>query len=160
MAFAVAPGDIVLWTGIVISRYCTLTTMTGAIPIFLMPTRNIWNRWPILKRNLVGTISKKDRSNPFIENKDQKPRVLTITQSIWEFYIMLKKSKKCLMGKLIPYFDEAWLPHATYNFYGDYHAIGEDRPKCEDSMIFSTQSTHKLLAGLTSLTNSCSRCRK
>ena len=47
------------------------------------------------------------------------------------------------------HFDEAWLPHATFHdFYGDYHAIGEDRPRCKESMIFSTQSTHKLLAGL------------
>lgn len=47
------------------------------------------------------------------------------------------------------HFDEAWLPHATFHdFYGDYHAIGADRPRCKDSLIFSTQSTHKLLAGL------------
>jgi arginine decarboxylase len=47
------------------------------------------------------------------------------------------------------HFDEAWLPHAAFHdFYGDYHAIGADRPRCKDAMIFSTQSTHKLLAGL------------
>ncbi|MCL1860010.1 MAG: lysine decarboxylase, partial [Proteobacteria bacterium] len=47
------------------------------------------------------------------------------------------------------HFDEAWLPHAAFHdFYGDYHAIGEGRPRCRDSMVFSTQSTHKLLAGL------------
>ena len=47
------------------------------------------------------------------------------------------------------HFDEAWLPHATFHdFYGDYHAIGADRPRCKDSLVFSTQSTHKLLAGL------------
>jgi arginine decarboxylase len=47
------------------------------------------------------------------------------------------------------HFDEAWLPHAAFHdFYGDYHAIGADRPRCKESMIFSTQSTHKLLAGL------------
>ncbi len=47
------------------------------------------------------------------------------------------------------HFDEAWLPHATFHdFYGDYHAIGADRPRCKESMVFSTQSTHKLLAGL------------
>src|SRR5437899_5426394 len=28
------------------------------------------------------------------------------------------------------------------------HAIGKDRPRAKKSMIFSTQSTHKLLAGL------------
>src|SRR6185436_2634102 len=44
---------------------------------------------------------------------------------------------------------EAWLPHAAFHdFYGDFHAIGADRPRCKESMVFSTQSTHKLLAGL------------
>jgi len=28
------------------------------------------------------------------------------------------------------------------------HAVGRDRPRCKESMVFSTQSTHKLLAGL------------
>jgi len=28
------------------------------------------------------------------------------------------------------------------------HAIGRNRARCKDSMLFSTQSTHKLLAGL------------
>ena len=47
------------------------------------------------------------------------------------------------------HFDEAWLPHATFHdFYQGMHAIGKDRPRCKDSMMFSTQSTHKLLAGL------------
>ena len=47
------------------------------------------------------------------------------------------------------HFDEAWLPHAAFHeFYGDYHAIDSDRPRCSESLIFSTQSTHKLLAGL------------
>src|SRR5690606_6429903 len=47
------------------------------------------------------------------------------------------------------HFDEAWLPHATFHdFYKNMHAIGKDRPRASKSLIFSTQSTHKLLAGL------------
>lgn len=47
------------------------------------------------------------------------------------------------------HFDEAWPLHAGFHdFYGDFHAIGEGRPRCKDSLIFSTQSTHKLLAGI------------
>ncbi|WP_235047824.1 hypothetical protein, partial [Pseudogulbenkiania ferrooxidans] len=43
----------------------------------------------------------------------------------------------------------AWLPHACFHdFYRDFHAIGEGRPRCEDSLVFSTQSTHQLLAGI------------
>jgi arginine decarboxylase len=62
----------------------------------------------------------------------------------------VEEIKEMLDGKIDTlHFDEAWLPHAAFHdFYGDYHAIGADRPRCKESMIFSTQSTHKLLAGL------------
>jgi arginine decarboxylase len=47
------------------------------------------------------------------------------------------------------HFDEAWLPHATFHpLYHEMHAIGENRPRSKSTMVFSTQSTHKLLAGL------------
>ena len=47
------------------------------------------------------------------------------------------------------HFDEAWLPHATFHkFYHGMHAIGQGRPRTKESVVFSTQSTHKLLAGL------------
>ena len=47
------------------------------------------------------------------------------------------------------HFDEAWLPHATFHdFYKDMHAIGKDRPRSKDALIFATHSTHKLLAGI------------
>ena len=149
----VAPGDIVI-----VDRNCHKSvlhsiTMTGAIPIFLMPTRNHFGIiGPIPKEEFSwDNIQKKIDSNPFIENKGQKPRVLTITQSTYDGVLYnVEEIKEMLDGKIDTlHFDEAWLPHAVFhNFYGDYHAIGEDRPKCKDSMIFSTQSTHKLLAGL------------
>jgi arginine decarboxylase len=62
----------------------------------------------------------------------------------------VEEIKEMLDGKIDTlHFDEAWLPHATFHdFYGDYHAIGADRPRCKESMVFSTQSTHKMLAGL------------
>ena len=47
------------------------------------------------------------------------------------------------------HFDEAWLPHASFHeFYQDMHAIGQDRPRSKDAMVFATHSTHKLLAGI------------
>ena len=45
--------------------------------------------------------------------------------------------------------DEAWLPHAAFHLFNkDMHAIGPNRPQPEESMIFATHSTHKLLAGI------------
>ncbi len=149
----VAPGDIV-----VVDRNCHKSIlhaimMTGAIPVFLMPTRNNYGIiGPIPKAEFAwDNIQKKIDANPFITDKTAKPRVLTITQSTYDGVLYnVEAIKEELDGKIDTlHFDEAWLPHAAFHdFYGDYHAIGADRPRCKESMIFSTQSTHKLLAGL------------
>ncbi len=149
----VAPGDIV-----VVDRNCHKSIlhaimMTGAIPVFLMPTRNNFGIiGPIPKSEFAWeSIQKKIAANPFITDKTAKPRVLTITQSTYDGILYnVEDIKGELDGKIDTlHFDEAWLPHAAFHdFYGDYHAIGADRPRCKESMVFSTQSTHKLLAGL------------
>jgi len=149
----VAPGDVV-----VVDRNCHKSVlhsiiMTGAIPVFLMPTRNHFGIiGPIPKSEFAWeNIQKKIARNPFATDKNAKPRVLTITQSTYDGVLYnVEEIKEMLDGKIDTlHFDEAWLPHATFHdFYGDYHAIGADRPRCKESMIFSTQSTHKLLAGL------------
>lgn len=149
----VAPGDVV-----VVDRNCHKSVlhsiiMTGAVPVFLMPTRNHFGIiGPIPKSEFAWeNIQKKIDRNPFITDKNAKPRVLTITQSTYDGVLYnVEEIKDMLDGKIDTlHFDEAWLPHATFHdFYGDYHAIGADRPRCKESMVFSTQSTHKLLAGL------------
>jgi len=149
----VAPGDIV-----VVDRNCHKSIlhaimMTGAIPVFLMPTRNNYGIiGPIPKEEFAWeNIRKKIDANPFITDKNAKPRVLTITQSTYDGVLYNVEDIKALLDGRIDtlHFDEAWLPHAAFHdFYGDYHAIGADRPRCKESMVFSTQSTHKLLAGL------------
>ncbi|WP_371323352.1 arginine/lysine/ornithine decarboxylase [Dechloromonas sp. ZY10] len=149
----VAPGDIV-----VVDRNCHKSNlhaiiMCGAIPVFLMPTRNNFGIiGPIPKSEFAWeNIQKKIDANPFITDKTAKPRVLTITQSTYDGILYnVEDIKEELDGKIDTlHFDEAWLPHAAFHdFYGDYHAIGADRPRCKESMVFSTQSTHKLLAGL------------
>jgi arginine decarboxylase len=149
----VAPDDIV-----VVDRNCHKSVlhsiiMTGAIPVFLMPTRNHFGIiGPIPKEEFAWeNIQKKIAANPFATDKNAKPRVLTITQSTYDGVLYnVEEIKEMLDGKIDTlHFDEAWLPHATFHdFYGDYHAIGADRPRCKSSMVFSTQSTHKLLAGL------------
>ncbi|MBW7862571.1 MAG: lysine decarboxylase [Rhodocyclaceae bacterium] len=150
----VAPGDIV-----VVDRNCHKSIlhsiiMTGAVPVFLTPTRNhygIIGPIPIAEFS-IENIQKKIEANPFArEAKDKKPRILTITQSTYDGVVYnVETIKEMLDGRIDTlHFDEAWLPHAAFHdFYGDYHAIGADRPRCKESMMFSTQSTHKLLAGL------------
>ena len=149
----VAPGDVV-----VVDRNCHKSIlhaiiMTGAIPVFLMPTRNHYGIiGPIPKEEFLWeNIQKKIAANPFARDVKVKPRVLTITQSTYDGILYnVEEIKEMLDGKIDTlHFDEAWLPHAAFHdFYGDYHAIGADRARCKESMVFSTQSTHKLLAGL------------
>lgn len=150
----VAPGDIV-----VVDRNCHKSIlhsiiMTGAIPVFLMPTRNHFGIiGPIPKDEFRWENIKKIDAHPFASAVNAQPRVLTITQSTYDGAHILynvEEIKEMLDGKIgTLHFDEAWLPHAAFHdFYGDYHAIGADRPRCKESMVFSTQSTHKLLAGL------------
>jgi len=149
----VAPDDIV-----VVDRNCHKSIlhaimMTGAVPVFLRPTRNNFGIiGPIpLSEFQPEEIQRKIDANPFIKDKKRKPRVLTITQSTYDGVLYnVETLKKLLDGKIDTlHFDEAWLPHAAFHdFYKDMHAIGKDRPRAKESMIFATQSTHKLLAGL------------
>jgi len=149
----VAPGDVV-----VVDRNCHVSilhaiTMTGAIPVFLPPTRNnLGIIGPIPKSEFLWeNIEKKIRAHPFAKDVKTKPRILTLTQSTYDGVVYNVDSIKELLGTKIDtlHFDEAWLPHAAFHdFYRGMHAIGKDRPRSKDAMVFSTQSTHKLLAGL------------
>ncbi len=149
----VAPDDIV-----VVDRNCHKSIlhsimMTGAVPVFLRPTRNHYGIiGPIQKSEFdLASIQKKIDAHPFIKDKNKKPRILTITQSTYDGVVYnVEMLKEMLDGKIDTlHFDEAWLPHAGFHpFYTDMHAISNSRPRAKESMIFSTQSTHKLLAGL------------
>ncbi|ATC96777.1 arginine/lysine/ornithine decarboxylase [Pseudoalteromonas tunicata] len=151
----VAPGDIV-----VVDRNCHKSIlhsiiMTGAIPVFLMPTRNHYGIiGPIPKHEFSPeSIKAKIDAHPFASKaKNKNPRILTITQSTYDGVLYNVEQIKAELGSYVDtlHFDEAWLPHATFHeFYQDMHAIGGDeRPRSDDAVVFATQSTHKLLAGI------------
>jgi arginine decarboxylase len=149
----VAPGDTV-----VVDRNCHKSIlhsiiMTGANPIFLTPTRNhLGIIGPIpLDEFRLENIQKKIDANPFIVDKHAKPRVLTLTQSTYDGVLYNVETLKQMLDGQIDnlHFDEAWLPHASFHeFYKNMHAIGRDRPRTRESMIYATHSTHKLLAGI------------
>ncbi|WP_055334765.1 arginine/lysine/ornithine decarboxylase [Ralstonia solanacearum] len=150
----VAPGDIV-----VVDRNCHKSIlhaimMTGAIPVFLMPTRNHFGIiGPIPKSEFEPeTIAKKIADHPFASQaKNKKPRILTITQGTYDGVLYNAEMIKNMLSTEIDtlHFDEAWLPHASFHpFYENMHAIGHGRARSKDALVFATQSTHKLLAGL------------
>ncbi|MGC4397200.1 Orn/Lys/Arg decarboxylase N-terminal domain-containing protein [Hydrogenophaga sp. T2] len=152
----VAPGDVVL-----VDRNCHKSIlhsiiMTGAIPVFLKPTRNHYGIiGPIPQSEFeIEAIRDKIRNNPLLAGVDAdavKPRVLTITQSTYDGVLYNTEAIKQMLDGYVAnlHFDEAWLPHAAFHpFYGNYHAMGKKRARPLESVVYATQSIHKLLAGI------------
>ncbi len=152
----VAPGDIV-----VMDRNCHKSNlhaiiMTGAIPVFLRPTRNHYGIiGPIARSEFEpDAIREKIRANPLLRGVDAdavRPRIMSLTQSTYDGVLYNTETIKGLLDGYIDnlHFDEAWLPHAAFHpFYGTYHAMGKKRPRPRRSVVYSTQSIHKLLAGI------------
>ncbi|WP_406625257.1 Orn/Lys/Arg decarboxylase N-terminal domain-containing protein [Acidovorax sp. SDU_ACID1] len=153
---AVAPGDVV-----VVDRNCHKSILhsiilTGAIPVFLRPTRNHLGIIGPIPREEFSTeaIKAKIRAHPLLAGVDVdqvKPRVLVLTQSTYDGILYDTEVIKTALDGYVDalHFDEAWIPHAAFHpFYGSYHAMGKKRARPRESIVFSTQSTHKLLAGI------------
>lgn len=148
----VGPDDVV-----VVDRNCHKSVlhaimMTGATPIYLMPTRNHHGLIGPIPADEFGfeSIRRKIEAHPFVKNKKRKPRILTLTQSTYDGILYnTREIKKRLDGRIDAlHFDEAWLPHATFHpLYDGMHAI-EAKARTRRSLVFATQSTHKTLAGL------------
>lgn len=152
----VAPGDVV-----VVDRNCHKSIlhsiiMTGAIPVFLKPTRNHFGIiGPIPQSEFTPeSIKAKIKANPLLQGVDPetvKPRILTLTQSTYDGVLYNTETIKGLVDGYVDalHFDEAWLPHAAFHpFYGAFHAMGKKRQRTEKSLVYATQSIHKLLAGI------------
>ncbi len=152
----VAPDDVV-----VVDRNCHKSVlhaiiMTGAVPVFLKPTRNHYGIiGPIPQSEFEpAAIQAKIKANPLLKGVDAKkvkPRVLTLTQSTYDGVLYNTETIKTMLDGYVAnlHFDEAWLPHAAFNpFYGTYHAMGKKRERPMHSVVYATQSIHKLLAGI------------
>ncbi|WP_310615206.1 arginine/lysine/ornithine decarboxylase [Limnohabitans sp.] len=152
----VAPDDVV-----VVDRNCHKSVlhaiiMTGAVPVFLKPTRNHYGIiGPIPQSEFEpAAIQAKIKANPLLKGVDPKkvkPRVLTLTQSTYDGVLYNTETIKTMLDGYVAnlHFDEAWLPHAAFNpFYGTYHAMGKKRERPMHSVVYATQSIHKLLAGI------------
>jgi len=152
----VAPGDVV-----VVDRNCHKSIlhsiiMTGAVPVFLTPTRNHFGIiGPIPKSEFTPeAIRRKIAANPLLADRDPatvQPRILTLTQSTYDGVLYNTEDIKATLDGYIGalHFDEAWLPHAAFHrFYGSFHSMGKKRVRPKQAVVYATQSTHKLLAGL------------
>jgi arginine decarboxylase len=154
--YTVAPGDVV-----VVDRNCHKSIlhaiiMTGAVPVFLKPTRNHFGIiGPIAQSEFEPeTIKEKIRANPLLAHVDADtvtPRVMTLTQSTYDGVLYNTETIKGMLDGYVTnlHFDEAWLPHASFHpFYGTFHSMGKYRERPEHAVVYATQSIHKLLAGI------------
>jgi len=129
-------------------------TMTGAVPTYLMPTRNQYGIiGPILPENLTSSaIVEAIKNNPLVkDNIDHTPKHAIITNSTYDGLCYQTTWVKDLLKESVDriHFDEAWYGYARFNpIYHNRYAMSFD-PSTYDKnepSIFATQSTHKLLA--------------
>lgn len=130
-------------------------TMTGAIPVFLVPHRNRYGIiGPIYAEDLrPETLRARIDAHPLIgEQKGQKPRYAVITNSTYDGLTYNVKRVIEVAGHSIDrlHFDEAWYAYARFNpLYRNRHAMFGDPADYKDGpTLFATHSTHKLLAAL------------
>ena len=97
--------------------------MTGAVPVFLPPTRNHYGIiGPIPQSEFSPEAIRSARSPPTrcsrASTPDKvKPRILTLTQSTYDGVLYNTETIKHALDGYIDtlHFDEAWLPHAAFH---------------------------------------------
>ena len=150
----VSQGDVVLCDRNCHKSILHSLIMTGAIPIYLVPSRN--------GLGIIGPISKEQFTSASISQKTAAirqarggsgpVRLMVMTNSTYDGLCYNVDAIKKSLGKSVEvlHFDEAWYAYANFHeFYDGYHAISSrERGRSLDSITFATHSTHKLLAAL------------
>lgn len=127
--------------------------ITGALPIYLMPSRNPYGTiGPINVRELDRErIREKLESSPFISNPDGEIRMAVITNSTYDGLCYNVSTIKRKLGGLVRnlHFDEAWYAYARFHpIYRSHFGMSDEDWTGYSPPVFATQSTHKLLASL------------
>lgn len=126
--------------------------MTGATPIYLVPSRNgLGIIGPISKDQFTPeSIRAKIAANPFAQETSGRVRLMVMTNSTYDgLCYNIDAIKASLADEVeVLHFDEAWYAYANFHeFYDGYHGISSTQPtRSEKAITFATQSTHKLLA--------------
>jgi arginine decarboxylase len=150
----VARGDLVLCDRNCHKSILHSLVMTGATPIYLVPSRN--------GLGIIGPISRdqfrpesiraKIAASPFAKETSGKVRLMVMTNSTYDGLCYNIDAIKQTVGDSVEvlHFDEAWYAYANFHeFYDGYHAISSGHPaRSPHAITFATQSTHKLLAAL------------
>lgn len=131
-------------------------TMSGAIPTYLVPSRNhLGLIGPILPERLTPVAVKRHIADNVLAHPgiDPTPRHAIITNSTYDGLCYNVARVEELLGQSVDrlHFDEAWYGYARFNpIYHQRHAMHGDPAEhtADRPTVFATQSTHKLLAAL------------
>ena len=150
----VARGDVVF-----VDRNCHKSLlhsliMTGAVPVYFSPSRNA--------HGIIGPISEEQFSPQHMQAKiaqsplaaqamknGAKLRIAVVTNSTYDGLCYNAESIAKKIGNAVDFlhFDEAWYAYAAFHpFYEHYYGMAKGKPREQDAIIFTTHSTHKLLA--------------
>ena len=128
--------------------------MTGATPIYLVPSRNgLGIIGPISKDQFTPeSIRQKVAASPFAKETSGKVRLMVITNSTYDGLCYNIDAIKQSLGDAVEvlHFDEAWYAYANFHeFYDGYHGISSSAPsRSPHAITFCNHSTHKLLCAL------------
>jgi arginine decarboxylase len=128
--------------------------LTGARPVYMVPTRN--------RYGIIGPISPSEMDEKTIRAKaqagtltkkiaNQKPVYAVVTNSTYDGLCYNAVRVQALIEKYCDriHFDEAWYGYARFNpMYHDHYAMRGDPADHRGPTVFSTHSTHKMLAAL------------
>jgi arginine decarboxylase len=124
--------------------------MTGAIPLYLCPTRNelgIIGPIPLSEFSRESIQAKIDAS-PLARGREPKVKLAVVTNSTYDgLCYNAELIKQTLAGSVeVMHFDEAWFAYAAFHeFYTGRFGMGTSREEGAP-LVFSTHSTHKMLA--------------
>ena len=153
----VSKGDLVLCDRNCHKSILHSLIMTGATPVYLVPSRNgLGIIGPISKDQFTPeSIQKKIAASPITASASKgsgNVRLMVVTNSTYDGICYNVDNIKQQLGNSVDvlHFDEAWYAYANFHeFYDGYHAISSSQPsRSPHATTFATQSTHKLLAAL------------
>jgi arginine decarboxylase len=127
-------------------------TVTDAAPVYLVPSRNgygIIGPVPAPQLSSRAVAESVARSPLARAAPDQEPVYAVLTNSTYDGLCYRADQVLSLLGQSVPrvHFDEAWFAYARFHpLYRDRYAMHYRDATPGEPTIFSTQSTHKLLA--------------
>ena len=125
--------------------------MTGATPVYFQPSRNAFGIiGPISKEQFTPEhMAKRMADHPLIDKAPDKVRMAVVTNSTYDGICynanMIKRTAEDGVDYL--HFDEAWYAYGAFHeFYKNRFGMAELDGERTGPAIFTTHSTHKLLA--------------